>query len=258
MSTDKMKRPILRLLAVLLLIPTATCAQDKLKAFISSDIVSHYMWRGQDLGNICIQPEIGLAWKGLSLSLSGSMGFRSEDYEELDIKLEYEHDCGLQLHLTDYWAEDGYDNRYLFLQHDANHMLEAGIGYGCKYGSLTWYTMIAGYDYKTNGDRAFSSFVELEIPFKAFTLDWDFKLGLCPYESSGAVFEETVTEHDQTYNISYTDYFYAKCFAVNMLSLRATKTFEFKKFELPVFTEIHVNPASQHARLLLGLTIDIL
>ena len=62
--------------------------------------------------------------------------------------------------------------------------------------------------------------------------------------------ETTVIEPDgETTVYQDVEYYYAKSFGVNMLSLRATKVFDFNKIKLPVFVELHTNPAAQHARL---------
>ena len=50
-------------------------AQDKVEAKIAADLVSGYVWRGQDLGNVSIQPSVSVGYKGLSLSAWGSVGF---------------------------------------------------------------------------------------------------------------------------------------------------------------------------------------
>ena len=49
-------------------------AQDQVEAHLGADIVSDYIWRGQDFGNVSLQPELSVAWKGLSLSAWGSVG----------------------------------------------------------------------------------------------------------------------------------------------------------------------------------------
>ena len=38
------------------LVPSATMAQDKVEASVGVDLVSGYIWRGQDLGGVSIQP----------------------------------------------------------------------------------------------------------------------------------------------------------------------------------------------------------
>ena len=74
------------LFALGLVMSLATFAQDEVEATISGDIVSQYIWRGQDLGNAAIQPTLGIAYKGLSLSAWGSYGIaNSDDTKELDL-----------------------------------------------------------------------------------------------------------------------------------------------------------------------------
>ena len=53
-----MKRMQLTGIALLLMtgIPVISMAQNKVEADIGADLVSGYIWRGQDLGNVSIQP----------------------------------------------------------------------------------------------------------------------------------------------------------------------------------------------------------
>ena len=59
--------------------PSAMLAQDKVEASVGADLVSGYIWRGQDLGGVSIQPSLGIAYKGFSLGAWGSVGFESTD-----------------------------------------------------------------------------------------------------------------------------------------------------------------------------------
>ena len=243
-----MKRFFPFLFAALLMIPSASQAQDKPEPYVDAALVSHYMWRGQDLGNVCFQPEIGVRWKGLDFNIEGCTGFTRYEYEELDVNLTYTLK-GFMIGLSDMWAENTSDDeRYFSYGWEKGHQLEGLLGYECKYGSLTWRTIFAGNDQKLNGKRAYSTFIELAVPFLFYDLDWDFRVGLCPFESAGYIniYEET-------------EYYYAKSFGINMVSLRATKNFPLGKgFKLPVFVEIHTNPAAQNARLLMGVSLATL
>ena len=71
------------------LVPSTTMAQDKVEASVGADLVSGYIWRGQDLGGVSIQPSLGIAYKGFSLGAWGSVGFESTDTKELDFTLGY-------------------------------------------------------------------------------------------------------------------------------------------------------------------------
>ena len=58
---------------------------------------------------------------------------------------------------------------------------------------------------------------------------------------------------------SYKGYFYAGGFGVCMASLRATKCFPLNRtFKLPVFVEVHANPAAGNARILMGISLATL
>ncbi len=51
-------------------------AQDRVSAEIKADFVSHYIWRGQDLGDFAVQPTLGVGWRGLSLSAWEAQGLQ--------------------------------------------------------------------------------------------------------------------------------------------------------------------------------------
>ena len=77
------------------LLPTIQiCSQDKednkVEAYIDATIVSHYMWRGTDMGGVSIQPTAYVSWKGLILKAEGNAGLESIDNKELDLLLGYE------------------------------------------------------------------------------------------------------------------------------------------------------------------------
>ena len=67
------------LLIMAITLPVTTMAQDKVEASVVADLVSGYIWRGQDLGGVSIQPSISVAYKGLSLTAWGSVGIDGDD-----------------------------------------------------------------------------------------------------------------------------------------------------------------------------------
>ncbi len=82
---------IISLSVVAILCVTNIFAQDdeKIRATLGTDIVSHYVWRGQDCGNVSVQPTLGVGFKGFEFSAWGSVGFDSDDTKELDLTLSY-------------------------------------------------------------------------------------------------------------------------------------------------------------------------
>lgn len=219
----------------------ATSAQERVEATASADFVSQYVWRGQDLGGISVQPTLGLSWRGLSLSAWGNVGFDSGDTKELDLTLGYRVG-GFNVGVTDYWFNSGPDRRYFFYEaHSTAHVFEANVGYDFGPVALQWYTNFAGNDYK-QGDggalsHAYSSYVELSAPFSLGGMDWLAAVGAVPYESS-PVYGSTGG------------------FAVTNVALRATKEIRITPgFSVPLFAAVSANPASQQAYFVGGFTL---
>ena len=227
------------LFAMGLVASATTLAQDKVETTISGDIVSSYIWRGQDLGNVSLQPTLGVAYKGLSLSAWGSVGLTdSNDTKELDLTLSYSIG-GFNVGITDYWFNTGLDpeNRYFkYGAHQTNHLFEATVGYDFGVASLQWYTNFAGNDgTNKNGKRAYSSYFEVVVPFKFSAIEWTATAGAVPWATT---------------SYGTTD------FAVTNLALRATKDIKITDtFSVPLFAEVSGNPCSQKAYLVLGFTL---
>lgn len=214
--------------------------EEKVETIISGDIVSSYIWRGQDLGSAAIQPTLGVGYKGLSLTAWGSYGLvNSDDVKELDLTLAYSFG-GLNIGVTDYWFDAGLDpdNRYFkYDAHGTNHLFEANIGYDFNIASLQWFTNFAGNDGVNNdGKRAYSSYVEAAVPFKLSSIEWTATAGAVPFA---------------------TTFYGTSGFAVTNLSLRATKEIKVTDtFSIPIFGQVTANPCSQKAYLVLGFTLQ--
>ena len=217
-----------------------TLAQNKVETTIAADFVSSYIWRGQDLGSAAVQPTLGVGFKGLSLTAWGSYGLaNASDAKELDLTLAYTIG-GLNIGVTDYWFDRGGldpDGRYFkYDAHGTNHVFEANIGYDFGFASLQWFTNFAGNDYKADGKRAFSSYVEVAVPFKLVTVNWTAAVGAVPFESAQ---------------------YRTNGFAVTNVSLKATKEIKVTDtFSIPVFGQLVGNPCSQKAYLVFGFTLQ--
>lgn len=215
-------------------------AQDTVETTVAADFVNQYIWRGQDLGNTAIQPTLGVAYKGLSLTAWGSVGVtEASDTKEFDLTLAYTAG-GFNIGITDYWFnQNGLDPDGRYFKYDAhgtNHVFEANIGYDFGFASLQAYTNFAGNDgFNKDGKRAYSTYVELAAPFKLATVDWTASLGVVPF---------------------YTSFYGTEGFAVTNLALKATKDIAITdKFSLPVFAGVVGNPCSQKAYLVFGFTL---
>lgn len=223
-----------------LVLSSTALAQEKVETTVSGDFVSSYIWRGQDLGSAAVQPTLGVAYKGLSLTAWGSYGLTNpDDVKEFDLTLGYSVG-GFNIGLTDYWFSVGLDPDARYFKYDAhgtNHLFEATVDYDFGPVALAWYTNIAGNDgVNKDGKRAYSSYVEANVPFSLAGIDWKATAGVVPYA---------------------TTLYGTTGFAVTNLSLRATKEIKVTDtFSVPVFGQVTGNPCSQKAYLVFGLTLQ--
>jgi len=219
------------------LVASATAlAQDKVEATIAADFVSQYVWRGLDCGNVSVQPTLGVAYKGFSLSAWGSVGFKSEDTKEFDLTASYTTG-GLTVAVTDYWFDDPEPRYFYYNAHSTSHVFEASVAYDFGLLSAAWYTNFAGNDGLTpSGKRAYSSYVELNAPFRLATCEWTGTVGAVPYA---------------------TTFYDTSGFAVTNIALKASKDIKITDtFAIPLFAQVIANPSSQKAYFVVGFTLQ--
>ena len=116
-------------------------------------------------------------------------------------------------------------------------MFEANIGYDFGVLSLQWFTNFAGNDgFNKSDKRAYSSYVEANVPFKLASVDWTATAGAVPFA---------------------TDFYGTTGFAVTNVALKATKEIKVTdSYSIPVFGQVVGNPCSQKAYLVLGITLQ--
>jgi len=210
---------------------------EGLEIRLSSDFVSSYVWRGQDLGSAAVQPTLGIEYKGLSLTAWGSYGLvDKDDAKEFDLTLDYTIG-GFNISVTDYWFNSPEERYFLYAAHRTSHVFEANIGYDFGPVAFAWYTNFAGNDgVNKNGKRAYSSYFEAVVPFCLSGVDFTATAGAVPYA---------------------TDFYGTSGFAVTNLSLRATKDIKVTdRFSIPIFGEVTGNPCSRKAFMVFGFTLQ--
>jgi hypothetical protein len=228
------------LFAMGLVLSSTALAQEKVETTIKGDFVNEYIWRGQKLGDVAVQPTFGVGYKGLSLTAWGNYGLTNkDDVKEFDLTLGYTIG-GLTIGVTDYWFSVGLDPDARYFKYDAhgtNHVFEATVGYDFGPVALAWFTNFAGNDgTNKNGKRAYSSYFEVSVPFRLATVDWSATAGAVPFATT-------------SYGTSG--------FAVTNLSLRATKDIRVTDaFSIPIFAQLTGNPCSQEAYLVLGFSLQ--
>lgn len=219
------------------LVASATAlAQDKVEATIAADFVSQYVWRGLDCGNVSVQPTLGVAYKGFSLSAWGSVGFKSEDTKEFDLTASYTTG-GLTVAVTDYWFDEPEPRYFYYNAHSTSHVFEASVAYDFGLLSAAWYTNFAGNDgLNKSQKRAYSSYAEVNVPFRLATCQWTGTIGAVPYA---------------------TTFYDTSGFAVTNIALKASKDIKITDtFAIPLFAQVIANPSSQKAYFVVGFTLQ--
>ena len=208
----------------------------EVEATIGADLVCQYIWRGQHLGDVSLQPTLGVGYKGISLSAWGSVGIsNNSDTKELDLILKYVYK-GFSVGVTDYWFSKG--SYFQYHAHKTTHIWEGFAGYDFGFLSATWYTNFAGDDgLNSRSKRAYSSYLEMNVPFRLAKLDWTGTVGIVPWRTT-------------TYDTNG--------FACTNVSLRATKDFVVKeKYHLPVYAGLTANPRSGKFYFIFGVAFSL-
>jgi hypothetical protein len=233
------------LLAAAFAVSGTAVAEDKIEASVGADVVSSYIWRGQDLGDAAIQPSVSLGYKGFELEAWGSYGIMSStDPKEVDLALSYTVG-GFSIGVTDYFiSEGGKTGKYfLYDAHKTGHTFEANLSYDFGKFAVNWNTNFAGVDgVRSNGKRAYASYVEVSAPFRLGGAEWVAAVGATPY-NSGAFYNDIEGERCTT------------GFAVQNVSVKASKDLKITpSFTLPVFGQLTANPSTQRMYFTFGLS----
>ncbi len=238
MKTKNVKLGVIAIALLSGVMPLKVKAQDKTEARVGADLVSSYIWRGSNCGGVSFQPNMTVAYKGLSLTAWGSIGIDKKDTKELDFTLGYSTGR-MSLALTDYWfdySKDVYSeakNKYFqYDAHSTQHVFEGTLGYNFGPLAVSWNTNFAGADYrKENGKLAYSTYVEFKKPFKIGDLDFTAEVGLTPWKGA-----------------------YADKFNVTNIGLGASKAIKITdSFSLPTFAKLTFNPYTEGAYFVFGI-----
>lgn len=234
----QLKTVILAMGIVSASLPTEIMAQDKVETSIGADLVSGYVWRGQDLGNVSIQPSMSISYKGFSLTGWGSVGIDKEDTKEFDLTLGYATG-GFSISATDYWFNGG-PGYFHYGARNTSHVFEAQIGYDFGFLSANWFTNFAGNDgVNSNGKRAYSSYINLAVPFQLGGLAWSAEIGATPWATTFYNFDKGG----------------ANGFEVTDIAVSASKEIPItSRYSLPLFAKAIWNPATEGMYFIVGLS----
>jgi hypothetical protein len=223
----------------------ATKGEIGLSLEVGADVVSSYLWRGQNLGGLSIQPSVTLDWKGLYVSGWGNIGADNWTFAninpELDITIGYDN-YGLQLDLTHlyYFGGEAYFPKGGFAAQEieSSSTMEAHAGF--HLGdlvesvplSIDWYTTIYGADCYENEagewQRAWSTYIQVGYTFNLpLGIGLTTNVGFTPWRSMYSNYEEVWKN--------------AKTVAINNIHVRAERYFELKDIELGIWGECMLN-----------------
>ena len=230
---------------VLLLLPAVSVmeltsgvihAQPQTEISIGGDLVSTYVWRGVYQSGFSLQPEIGLSVGGFTVGVWGSTDL--DNFKEVDLSVGYSVG-GFSVGVTDYWwgGQRLGDGRFApYFKYGDTHYFEGTLAYefGEKFPlGISWSTMFAGADKKENGDRAWSSYVELAYPFSVGSVELTAAAGAAPAWLPGG--------YDG--------------FQISNVSLKASRAIPVsEKYEIPLFVQLAVNPQLNYMNLVIGLS----
>lgn len=239
-----MKRLLLSVLAAFALL--SAIGQERLQAYVQTDLTSAYLWRGQKNAGVSLQPVAGLKWHGVNLYLWGNVQVTpppgKPDKHEIDIFLKYSPCRAFTVGFKNVYLNtrgDGFLS-YGSIPHAANG-LDALLAFDLRYVNFEWTTTIAGYDgYNHSGRRAYGSYLVANAPFSLAGLDWNAQVGVVPYYCS-----------------RYSDD-RASGFHVNMLALKASHTFTLSStpgLSFTPYSQLMVNPSARTAYMQVALRV---
>ena len=226
--------------------------ENGVKFAVQGDLVSSYIWRGMYQTGASFQPTLAFSVAGFSLTAWGSTdfdGYRSSEglaNKEIDLTAAYTFGAsGLTLSIADlWWAGQGANKYFNFKSHETAHHFEAGLAYTLPVEkfplSVAWYTMFAGQDKDEDGNQNYSSYVELNYPFRVKMVDLTATCGFLPYTSYGV----------------YTGAKTNDGFAVTNVALKGSTAIKFSdSFSLPIFAQAIWNPRMEDAHLVFGISL---
>ena len=216
----------------------ASAEDDGLWSFSAgADLVSAYLWRGAFNAGASFQPSVGVSCGPVTLGAWGSTDFSGEN-KEVDLSLSFAK-SGFGLCVTDYFYP-GNGSFFNWDKGETCHQLELGVSY--DFGEKTnvplafsWNSMLAGDDLKSDGDRQFSSYFEIDYSLKVKDVDVEIGAGFTPFDS----FYQDGTSGFNMVN----------------LSIKGSYEIEFTdKFHLPVFAQFVLNPNSEDVHMAFGFS----
>ena len=206
---------------------------------VGTEAASQYLWRGFDVATTpTLVPTVTLDYEKDDFSFE--TGYCSitelfgDKYLEMDVWasatfkgftfMALEQGCGNNLGIG------GYDDNF-----------ELTLAYELPFeavpASISWNTFVAGDDFNNDGRQAYSSYIELNVPYQVNNFSVCATAGAVPYKS------------EQMYEVDGGFHF------IN-LGMRAGYNFEFgEHFEMPVYAQYTFNPLANKHLYMIGCSL---
>nr|WP_242053109.1 hypothetical protein [Dysgonomonas sp. GY617] len=216
-------------------------SESKLKANLSADLVSSYVWRGiKQAAGASAQPAVSASLSGFTLGVWGSVDVTSNNHKEVDFYAAYSSN-NITITATDYWWDGEGAFHYFSAPTAGNvgHSFETAIAYTLPESfplTLSWNTFILGQaNKKVNGDNSFSTYVELAYPFSIKEVGFKISTGFTPWAS-------TIYGTDK--------------FSFTSVQLGTSKEIKITdSFSVPIFANVIVNPVHEDINFVFGITL---
>jgi len=241
-----MKTSFFKIIALFFLFSSlcfSVSAQDGPEFSVGADVVSSYVWRGSKVSGyegINVQPTASVSVGNLALGMWGSVNYEGSA-KEADLYLSYSLGS-LTLMVTDYWFGGNY---FRFGKSSGTHFYEGSLAY--SFGdalplSISWNTLLYGADYKADGSKRYSSYVEVSYATSIKDIGLTLAAGASPWTSNW-------------YHLD-NDGEMKSGFQMVNISLKATKELKLSdSFSLPVFGQIVANPCSEDVNFVFGFSL---
>jgi len=203
-----------------------------LSATVSVDLVSHYIWRGQDYGQTpSVQPGLSATWKDFTLGYWGAYRIAGSGDHEFDFYLE--KTVGpVTFSIWDYWSIcDTTSNDFLdYKKNTTSHLLEAQVL--LSGGEKLPFNLLGSYFFY-GADPTKSMYIELQYVHSFGTIDTQIFAGFQPKGE-----------------------FYASKAAFVNVGCSATKSLKMtKNWSVPLSLSLNYNPDIQKVYLVGGITL---
>lgn len=225
-------------------------AQDKAQAYLSTDLTSAYLWRGQKNAGVSIQPVVGVKWKGLNAYFWGNEQLSPNSdpttaKHEIDLFVKYRVLPYLTVGLKDVYVNTRGNGIFSFgsIHHAANG-LDVLVDFNTRWLSGEWTTTVAGYDGADHsGKRAYGSYLMLNsAPVNWSYVDWSASVGVVPYYCSRYSDDDSSGFH------------------VNQVAVKGSHKFQLDKkglVALTVYSQVMLNPSSRKAFFQAGVSFGL-